>query len=188
MVEKKVVVYKKSTRVIIFEVFQKNNTRPVPNVKQTLFFLSESNASVGIGKTTKLVVRAVLIQVHFSTSCSYSQKTKTKGKKYKESKMAEKQPKVAVIYYSMYGHIKTMAHLEKEGAEKAGCKVDIFCVPETLSKEVLAKMGEGINLQLYLDHVILWSSSTTMHIYVYFYLSFYRCNEQQQHQYSPGWL
>lgn len=51
------------------------------------------------------------------------------------------QPKVAIIYYSMYGHIKELAHLEKEGAEKAGCKVDVFCVPETLSKEVLEKMG-----------------------------------------------
>jgi NAD(P)H dehydrogenase (quinone) len=49
-------------------------------------------------------------------------------------------PKVAIIIYSMYGHIAKMAEAEKEGIEKAGGKVDIYQVSETLSEEILAKM------------------------------------------------
>eukprot|EP00053_Salpingoeca_punica_P005044 m.52355 g.52355 ORF g.52355 m.52355 type:complete len:259 (+) comp13065_c0_seq2:500-1276(+) len=50
-------------------------------------------------------------------------------------------PKIAIIYYSMYGHIREMAHKVAEGARSvAGASVDIFQVPETLPKEVLEKM------------------------------------------------
>lgn len=49
-------------------------------------------------------------------------------------------PKIAVVFYSMYGHIKTLAEAEKAGAEKAGAEVDIFQIAETLPEEVLAKM------------------------------------------------
>jgi len=49
-------------------------------------------------------------------------------------------PKVAIIYYSMFGHIKALAEAEKEGLKKAGIEADIFQVPETLPEEVLAKM------------------------------------------------
>ncbi|KAK9447615.1 flavoprotein-like protein [Limtongia smithiae] len=49
-------------------------------------------------------------------------------------------PKIAIILYSMYGHIVQMAEAEKAGIEKAGGTVDIYQVPETLSEEVLAKM------------------------------------------------
>lgn len=49
-------------------------------------------------------------------------------------------PKVAIIYYSMYGHIKTMADAVKAGVQQAGGQADMFRVPETLSDEVLAKM------------------------------------------------
>lgn len=49
-------------------------------------------------------------------------------------------PKVAIIIYSMYHHIATMAEEVKKGVESAGGVVDIFQVPETLSPEVLAKM------------------------------------------------
>jgi len=49
-------------------------------------------------------------------------------------------PKVAIVFYSMYGHIQKLAEAEKKGIEKAGGTVDLFQIPETLSEEVLAKM------------------------------------------------
>jgi len=49
--------------------------------------------------------------------------------------------KVAVIYYSMYGHIKTMADEVKKGLEAGGATVTMFQVAETLPEEVLKKMG-----------------------------------------------
>ncbi|CDR45701.1 CYFA0S19e01992g1_1 [Cyberlindnera fabianii] len=48
--------------------------------------------------------------------------------------------KVAIIIYSMYGHVATLAEAEKAGVEKAGGEATIFQVPETLSEDVLAKM------------------------------------------------
>ncbi|KAH6908843.1 NADH-quinone oxidoreductase [Coprinopsis sp. MPI-PUGE-AT-0042] len=50
-------------------------------------------------------------------------------------------PKVAIVIYSMYGHIVKLAEAEKAGIEKAGGKADIYQVPETLPQDVLAKMG-----------------------------------------------
>ncbi|TVY83426.1 Minor allergen Alt a [Lachnellula suecica] len=49
-------------------------------------------------------------------------------------------PKVAIVFYSMYGHIQKLAEAEKEGLKKAGIEADLFQVPETLPEEVLAKM------------------------------------------------
>lgn len=49
-------------------------------------------------------------------------------------------PKIAIVYYSMYGHIRQLAEAEKEGIEKAGGTADIYQIPETLSEEVLTKM------------------------------------------------
>ncbi|KAI0388848.1 benzoquinone reductase [Xylariaceae sp. FL0594] len=49
-------------------------------------------------------------------------------------------PKIAIVYYSMYGHIAQLAAAEKAGIEKAGGTVDLFQIPETLSEDVLAKM------------------------------------------------
>lgn len=51
--------------------------------------------------------------------------------------------KVAIIQYSTYGHIATMANAIKEGVEKSSniSKVDIYQVPETLSDDVLSKLG-----------------------------------------------
>ncbi|KAF3764622.1 flavo protein WrbA [Cryphonectria parasitica EP155] len=49
-------------------------------------------------------------------------------------------PKIAVVYYSMYGHVKTIAEAEIKGIEAAGGSADLFQIPETLSEEVLAKM------------------------------------------------
>ncbi|KAM0670079.1 hypothetical protein ACQRIT_002591 [Beauveria bassiana] len=48
--------------------------------------------------------------------------------------------KIAIVYYSMYGHIKQLADAEKKGIEKAGGTVDVYQIPETLSEDVLAKM------------------------------------------------
>lgn len=49
--------------------------------------------------------------------------------------------KIAIIYYSMYGHIVTLAKALQEGVEAAGGTADIYQVPETLPKDVLDKMG-----------------------------------------------
>ncbi|KAL2127319.1 hypothetical protein VTI74DRAFT_10932 [Chaetomium olivicolor] len=49
-------------------------------------------------------------------------------------------PKIAIVYYSMYGHIRQLAEAEKKGIEKAGGTVDLYQVPETLPQEVLDKM------------------------------------------------
>jgi len=49
-------------------------------------------------------------------------------------------PKVAIVIYSMYGHITKLAEAEKAGIEQAGGKADIYQVPETLPQEVLTKM------------------------------------------------
>ncbi|CCX10857.1 NAD(P)H:quinone oxidoreductase, type IV [Pyronema domesticum] len=49
-------------------------------------------------------------------------------------------PKVAIIFYSMYGHVAQLAEAEKKGIEAAGGSADIYQIPETLSEEVLQKM------------------------------------------------
>jgi len=49
-------------------------------------------------------------------------------------------PKVAIIYYSTYGHIVKLAEAEKAGLKKAGIEADIYQVPETLPQDVLTKM------------------------------------------------
>ncbi|THG93139.1 hypothetical protein EW145_g8456, partial [Phellinidium pouzarii] len=51
-----------------------------------------------------------------------------------EAKMA---PKVAIIIYSMYGHIAKMAEAVKAGVESAGGSVTIYQIPETLSEDIL---------------------------------------------------
>ncbi|KZV94877.1 flavo protein WrbA [Exidia glandulosa HHB12029] len=49
-------------------------------------------------------------------------------------------PKVAIVIYSMYGHVAKVAEAVKSGVEAAGGKADIYQVPETLSEDILAKM------------------------------------------------
>ncbi|KAF5336540.1 hypothetical protein D9611_006723 [Ephemerocybe angulata] len=46
-------------------------------------------------------------------------------------------PRVAIIIYSMYGHIAKLALAEKAGIESAGGTVDVYQIPETLPKETL---------------------------------------------------
>lgn len=48
--------------------------------------------------------------------------------------------KIAIITYSMYGHIDTLAKSIQQGVEAAGGKADLFRVEETLPEEVLEKM------------------------------------------------
>jgi NAD(P)H dehydrogenase (quinone) len=49
-------------------------------------------------------------------------------------------PRVAIVIYTMYGHIGKMAESVKAGIKSAGGDATIFQIPETLSSEVLAKM------------------------------------------------
>lgn len=48
--------------------------------------------------------------------------------------------KVAIIIYSLYHHIATLAEEVKKGVEAAGFEADILQIPETLSEEVLKAM------------------------------------------------
>jgi len=49
---------------------------------------------------------------------------------------------ILVLYYSMYGHIETMANAVAEGARSVGgVEVDIRRVPETMPPELFAKAG-----------------------------------------------
>lgn len=50
--------------------------------------------------------------------------------------------KMLIIYHSTYGHVRTMAEAAAEAARTvAGVEVLLRRVPETLSDEILAKMG-----------------------------------------------
>lgn len=61
--------------------------------------------------------------------------------------------KVNIIFYSMYGHIHKMAEAIAEGArEVEGVEIGIYQVPETLSDEVLVKMG-AIETKKTLAHI-----------------------------------
>ena len=60
---------------------------------------------------------------------------------------------VLIVYYSMYGHIHRMAEAAKEGAGRVkGADVKLCRVPETLSDEVLGKMG-ALETQKALGHI-----------------------------------
>jgi len=50
--------------------------------------------------------------------------------------------KIYIIFHSLYGHIYKLAEAEAEGARKVdGAEVKIFQVPETLTEDIIAKMG-----------------------------------------------
>lgn len=49
-------------------------------------------------------------------------------------------PKIAIVYYSMYGHIKQLADAELKGIKEAGGDATLLQVAETLPEEVLTKM------------------------------------------------
>ncbi|KAF8550531.1 flavoprotein WrbA [Imleria badia] len=49
-------------------------------------------------------------------------------------------PRVAIIIYSMYGHIAKLAESVKAGVNAAGGSAQIYQIQETLSAEILTKM------------------------------------------------
>jgi NAD(P)H dehydrogenase (quinone) len=67
--------------------------------------------------------------------------------------MEESNMKALVVFYSMYGHIYKMAEAVAEGVKQVGgAQVELRRVPETLSNEVLAKMG-AVDAQKAFSHV-----------------------------------
>jgi NAD(P)H dehydrogenase (quinone) len=55
-------------------------------------------------------------------------------------------PKILVLYYSMYGHIETMANAVVEGARSvAGTEVTIKRVPELMPEDVARKAGAKLD-------------------------------------------
>lgn len=61
--------------------------------------------------------------------------------------------KLLTVYYSMYGHVHRMAEAIAEGAKEVpGTEVEMRRVPETLSPEVLAKMG-AVEAQKAFSHI-----------------------------------
>ncbi|PPR00249.1 hypothetical protein CVT24_005017 [Panaeolus cyanescens] len=49
-------------------------------------------------------------------------------------------PRIAIVIYSMYGHIAKMAEAVKAGIASKGGDATIYQIPETLSPEILTKM------------------------------------------------
>ncbi|KAK3716676.1 flavodoxin-like fold protein [Vermiconidia calcicola] len=49
-------------------------------------------------------------------------------------------PKIAIVFYSTWGHVKTLAEYEAKGIKEAGGTCDLYQIEETLSDEVLTKM------------------------------------------------
>lgn len=61
--------------------------------------------------------------------------------------------KILVLFYSTYGHMYKMALAAVEGAKIIeGAEVDIKRVPETLSEEILGKMG-ALEAQKAIEHI-----------------------------------
>ncbi|MFC1534028.1 NAD(P)H:quinone oxidoreductase [Thermodesulfobacteriota bacterium] len=61
--------------------------------------------------------------------------------------------KTLIIYYSMYGHIHKMAEAINEGAKEIeGTEVEMRRVPETLTDDILTKMG-ALDAQKTFAHV-----------------------------------
>ncbi|MGC4394388.1 NAD(P)H:quinone oxidoreductase [Hydrogenophaga sp. T2] len=51
------------------------------------------------------------------------------------------QPRVLVLYYSSYGHVETLAHAVREGAEETGAEARIRRVPELVPPQVAERAG-----------------------------------------------
>jgi len=61
--------------------------------------------------------------------------------------------KALIVFYSLYGHIYQMAEAVAKGAaEVNGAEVSLKRVPETLSEDVIAKMG-GTDFQKAIAHI-----------------------------------
>ena len=67
---------------------------------------------------------------------------------------ASRKFKVAVVYYSMYGHVKKLADELAAAMKEEGLTVDLFQAPELLAADVLKKMGAPAKPQdEVMDHV-----------------------------------
>jgi NAD(P)H dehydrogenase (quinone) len=61
--------------------------------------------------------------------------------------------RILVVFYSVYGHIYKMAEAVAEGARQAGgVEVELRRIPETLSREILVKIG-AIEPQKKFEHI-----------------------------------
>ncbi|RHZ44113.1 Minor allergen Alt a 7 [Aspergillus thermomutatus] len=49
-------------------------------------------------------------------------------------------PKIAIVFYSMYGHVQQLAEAEKRGIESAGGQAEIYQIAETLPQNILDLM------------------------------------------------
>jgi NAD(P)H dehydrogenase (quinone) len=60
---------------------------------------------------------------------------------------------ILIVFYSLYGHVYKMAEAVKAGARQvSGADVYLYRVPETLSEEVLGKMG-ALDAQKSIAHI-----------------------------------
>jgi NAD(P)H dehydrogenase (quinone) len=65
--------------------------------------------------------------------------------------------KILVVFYSLYGHVYKMAEAIAEGAKEVpGVVVDLRQVPETLSEDILKKMG-AVEAKKKFSHIPLCS-------------------------------
>ncbi|BAU57583.1 NAD(P)H:quinone oxidoreductase [Halorhodospira halochloris] len=55
--------------------------------------------------------------------------------------------KVLVLYYSMYGHVETLAQAVAEGARGTGADVTVKRVPETMPEDVARQAGAKLDQQ-----------------------------------------
>ncbi len=55
--------------------------------------------------------------------------------------------KVLVLYYSMYGHVETLAQAVAEGARGGGADVTVKRVPETMPEDVARQAGAKLDQQ-----------------------------------------
>lgn len=53
--------------------------------------------------------------------------------------------KVLVLYYSMYGHVETLAGAVADGARQAGAEVDVKRVPELMDEEAARNAGAKLD-------------------------------------------
>jgi len=49
-------------------------------------------------------------------------------------------PKIAIVFYSTWGHVQKLAEAEAKGIKEAGGECDLYQIAETLPQEVLTKM------------------------------------------------
>ncbi|MFP4129672.1 MAG: NAD(P)H:quinone oxidoreductase [Halorhodospira sp.] len=53
--------------------------------------------------------------------------------------------RILVLYYSMYGHVETMAGAIAEGARSAGARVTVKRVPETMPEDIARQAGAKLD-------------------------------------------